>query len=385
MLTRLRTLAMATALFAPFACAHAAPDTTAAATTANPFKSTVMGQFTQPWSMAFLPNGRLLVAEKGGKLKLFTPSTRKVHEVRGVPAVAYGIQGGLGDVVVAPGWGNGHHRIYLSYAEAGPNGTRGAAVASAVLSLFSDGTGALSSLKVIWRQPKVVGMKQYSHRLVFSRPAGTYLFISSGDRSLMEPAQDKHSTLGKIVRLYADGTVPSSNPFYGQGTMASQIWTLGHRNVLGMAFAPDNRLWVDEMGPAGGDEFNLIEKGRNYGWPLVSQGDHYDGTRIPRHSTRPEMAAPKKSWWPSIAPAGMIFYTGNQFPDWKGDALLAGLASKAIVRVRVTDGNKADEVARYKMGVRIREVEQGPDGAVWVLEDQASGAGGRLLKLTPTS
>ena len=205
------------------------------------------------------------------------------------------------------------------------------------------------------------------------------LHISSGERQKFDPAQDMASNMGKIVRLNDDGSVPADNPFAAQGGVAAQVWTLGHRNVLGLAFAPDGRLFGNEMGPKGGDEFNLVERGKNYGYPIVSNGDHYDGRPIPDHNTRPEFRAPLVTWTPVISPSSMVFYTGNMFADWRGDALIGGLSGQTLVRVRV-DGANAREVARYPMGARIREVEQGPDGAVWLLQDRA---GAQLLKLTP--
>lgn len=188
--------------------------------------------------------------------------------------------------------------------------------------------------------------------------------------------------LGKIVRLNDDGSVPADNPFQDDGDIAKQIWTLGHRNPLGLAFDTQGRLWNHEMGPQGGDELNLVERGKNYGYPTVSNGDHYDGRDIPDHATRPEFAAPKAWWNPVISPAGLVFYSGDVFPDWTGDAFIGGLSSKALVRIEF-DGDTAREAARYDMGQRIREVEQSPDGALWLLEDQSDGSGGRLLKLAP--
>jgi glucose/arabinose dehydrogenase len=189
-------------------------------------------------------------------------------------------------------------------------------------------------------------------------------------------------TLGKIVRLRDDGTPAPGNPWANQGGVAAQFWSIGHRNPLGIAFAPDGRLWINEMGPAGGDEFNLIERGSNYGYPVVSNGQHYDGKDIPDHSTRPEFNAPEITWTPVISPSSMIFYTGRLFPQWRGSALIGGLSSKAIIRVTI-NGNTAREAERFDMGQRIREVEQGPDGSIYVLEDERSGSGGRLLRLTP--
>lgn len=382
----LRCLLVTTTLWTvtSFAAPALAADTQSAATAPDyALKTQVKMSFSFPWAMAALPDGRLLVTEKTGKLKIYSPSRNQAFEVKGVPKVAVGGQGGLGDVIVDPNWSSGKHTIYLSYAEADTGGIlRGAAVASATLSLYSDGTGALSNVKVIWRQPKVDSIKQYGLRLAFSN-SGKYLFISSGDRALLDPAQDKYSNLGKVIRIFPDGRLVPANPFYGQGSVASQIFTMGHRNILGLAVAPDGRLWAAEMGPWGGDEFNLIVRGYNYGWPLVSEGKHYDGTPIPKHRTRPDFAAPRLWWTPVIAPGGMIFYSGNMFPNWRGDALIAGLKSKAIIRVHLTDGLRPKEAARYPMENRIREIEQGADGALWVLEDLSEGKGGRLLRLTP--
>nr|WP_223266929.1 PQQ-dependent sugar dehydrogenase [Luteimonas gilva] len=342
-----------------------------------PFVSTEIARFDEPWAMTFLPDGRLLVTQKGGQLKLLNTATKQIGNITGVPAVAYGGQGGLGDVVLHPQFaGNG--RIYLSYAEAGAGDTRGAAVAYAQLNLNGSGGGSLSGLQVIWRQPKVGGYGHYGHRLAFD--AQGKLWISSSERQLFDPAQDMNSNLGKIVRLNDDGSVPPDNPFAAQGGMTAQIWSLGHRNVLGLAFDPQGRLWAHEMGPMGGDELNLIERGSNYGWPIVSNGDHYDGTPIPDHPTRPEFNAPEAWWTPVIAPAGFIIYTGSLFPYFRGDGFIGGLASQALVRIEF-NGAQAREAARYAMGQRIREVEQGPDGAIWLLED---GGNVRLLRLTPT-
>jgi glucose/arabinose dehydrogenase len=300
--------------------------------------------------------------------------------VSGVPDVDHGGQGGLGDVVLHPDFAS-NGRVYLSFAEAGEGDVRGAAVANARLSLDAQGGGALSDLKVIWRQtPKVSGRGHYGHRIAFG-PDGK-LWISSGDREKFDPAQDMQATLGKIIRLNDDGSVPADNPFAAEEGVARQVWSLGHRNPLGIAFDAKGRLWAQEMGPKDGDELNLIERGRNYGYPIVSNGDHYDGRDIPDHSTRPEFEAPKVSWTPAISPAGLVFYSGGLFPEWKGNAFIGGLSSRALVRIEF-DGETAREAARYEMGQRIREIEQGPDGSLWLLEDERKGEGGRLLKLSP--
>jgi glucose/arabinose dehydrogenase len=343
----------------------------------KPFVATEVATFDEPWAMTFLPDGRLLVTEKEGKLKLLDVASKRVGEISGVPAVDYGGQGGLGDVVLHPKFAS-NGLVYLSYAEKGDGDTRGGAVARGKLTLDNKGGGALSGVKVIWRQvPKVSGRGHYGHRIAFDKDGK--LWISSSERQKFDPAQDMKSNLGKIVRLNDDGTVPADNPFADQGGVTAQIWSLGHRNALGLAFDAQGRLWEHEMGPQGGDELNLIERGSNYGYPIVSNGNHYDGRDIPDHDTRPEFNAPEVFWNPVISPAGLIIYSGKQFPDWQGDAFIGGLSSQALIRIEF-DGVKAREAARYDMGHRIREVEQGPDGAIWLLEDEG---GARLLKLTP--
>lgn len=342
-----------------------------------PFTATEVARFDQPWAMSFLPDGSLLVTEKEGKLKHFNVQTKKSAEITGVPKVAYGGQGGFGDVLPHPNYAS-NHLIYISYAEEGENDTRGAAVARAKLVLAADGSGKLEDLKVIWRQtPKVEGKGHYGHRLAFG-PDGK-LWITSSERQKFDPAQDMSGNLGKIIRLNDDGSVPADNPFASKGGVAAQVWSLGHRNALGIAFDARGKLWVHEMGPAGGDELNLITRGANYGYPIVSNGNHYDGRDIPDHDTRPEFAAPKVTWTPVISPAGFIIYSGKLFPQWTGSGFIGGLSSTSLVRVAF-DGDNAREAERFKMGERIREVEQGPDGAIWLLED---GSNAKLLKLTP--
>lgn len=364
----------------PGATAAAEPVATDSATThrpGQPFTVTPIARFEQPWAMTFLPDGRLLVTQQTGELKLLDLASGDIGNISGVPQVDYGGQGGLGDVIVHPDFAD-NHLLYLSYAEAGEGDTRGAAVARATLDLDADGGGALSNVEVIWRQePKVAGRGHYGHRLAFG-PQG-HLWISSGERQKFDPAQDMQSNLGKIVRLNADGSVPDDNPFADAGDIAAQVWTLGHRNPLGLAFDAQGRLWEIEMGPMGGDEFNLIERGDNYGYPIVSNGDHYDGRPIPDHDTQPQYNAPEVSWTPVISPSSLIIYSGKQFPDWQGDALIGGLSSQSLVRVEI-EGTQAYEAQRFDMGQRIRGVEQGPDGAIFLLED---GDPGRLLKLTP--
>ena len=340
----------------------------------RPFEVEPIVAFDEPWAMAFLPDGRLLVTEKGGKLIVVTQDGKKSPPVANVPDIAYGGQGGLGDVALHPDFAN-NRLIYLSYAEPGDDGKRGAAVARAKL---DPDEGALTNLQVIWRQvPKVRGQNHYGHRLLFDSDG--LLFISSGERAKFDPAQDMSSNLGKIVRLRDDGSIPNDNPFAAAGGVAAQVWTLGHRNPLGIAFDMEGQLWNVEMGPRGGDELNRVVRGSNYGYPIVSNGDHYSGKNIPDHDTHPEFAAPAAWWTPVISPGGFIVYDGELFPDWHGEALIAGLSSRALVLVRL-DGESASEVERFDMNRRMRAIAQGPAGAVWMLEDRR---GGRLLKLTP--
>ena len=354
-----------------------------------PFEVESITSFDEPWDLDFLPDGRMLVTEKKGSLYIVTQSGEKSRPVGGVPDVDYGGQGGFGDVEIHPDFAD-NGLVYLSYAEAGNDGTRGAAVARGVLN-FTDRGGELTDVEVIWRQyPTVVGRGHYGHRLLFDDDG--YLWISSGDRQKFTPAQDMQSNIGKMLRLHDDGSVPDDNPFVDyidndplvdDVGVYPEIWSLGHRNPLGIAIDLEGRLWDVEMGPAGGDELNLVTRGANYGYPIVSNGDHYDGREIPDHDTRPEFDEPAVWWTPVISPGDMLVYRGDRFADWRGDALIAGLSSQAIVRVELGDDGSAREVERYPMGARIRSVEEGPDGDIWVLEDERFGMGGRLLRLTP--
>jgi len=353
-----------------------------------PFQSTVIADFHEPWALAVLPDTSLLVTEKKGALQWLSASGERLGEISGLPDVDYGGQGGLGDVVLHPDFSN-NQLIYISYVEASTANTRGAAVARGKLSLQGR-RPYLDEVDVIWRQyPKVLGRGHFGHRLAFD-DAG-FLWISSGDRQKFTPAQHMQSTMGKLIRLHDDGSIPADNPFVNyrkenplvdRESIFQQIWSLGHRNPLGMAHDSNGQLWVVEMGPAGGDELNLIKRGANYGYPLASNGNHYDGRPIPEHSTRPDLQAPAASWTPVISPADLVFYQGDLFADWRGDALIAGLSAEGIVRVRI-DGEQAVEVARYPLNARIRGLAEAADGSLWVLEDERRGSSGRLLKLKP--
>ena len=338
------------------------------------YKTEQVAQFNEPWAITTLNDGRLLITERKGKLQLFDPKTKKKIEVKGIPQVAYGGQGGLGEVALHPDFAK-NRWVYLSYAEQGQGGY-GAVVIRGKLDL-NQATPQLTQIERIWTQvPKFSGQGHYAHRIIFGSDGK--LWISSGERQQFDPAQDMQSNAGKIIRLNDDGSIPADNPFMTQGKIAQQVWSLGHRNPLGMAFDPKGQLWVIEMGPKGGDELNKIVKAKNYGYPLVSNGNHYDGKSIPDHSTRPEFEAPALDWTPVISPSDLIFYTANVFPQWKNKAIATGLSSKAIVIVD-TNQTPVKEVQRLDMKERIRGVAQAQDGSLWVIQD---GSQAGLLKMT---
>jgi aldose sugar dehydrogenase len=331
--------------------------------------------FDEPWAMTELADGRLLITERRGKLKLYDPSSSQSIDILGVPPVAYGGQGGLGDIALHPDYKN-NHQIYLSYAEKG-NGGYGAVVVRGELNL-QEKNPQIRNIKRIWEQvPKVSGQGHYAHRMLFGKDGK--LWISSGERQKFDPAQDMKSNLGKVIRLNDDGTVVADNPFTQNGEIAKQVWSLGHRNPLGIAFDHKDQLWVVEMGPKGGDELNLIHKGENYGYPVVSNGDHYSGKEIPDHATRPEFKAPEISWTPVISPSSLVFYQKQLFPQWTNKALIGGLSSEAIIIVD-TETKPVREIQSLNMKQRIRDIYPAHDGSIWVLED---GKNAGLLRLLP--
>ncbi len=354
-------------------------DAAAPTPVAAPFAIEEVAAFNEPWAIRFDEGtGVLFVSEKKGTIRFVQPGG-KMGTVTGVPPVDYGGQGGLGDFLFAPGQASSvldRRIVCLSWVGAGQNDTRGAAVGRAEMVCEEADACALQNLTVIWRQnPKVTGRGHFSHRLV-SSPDGRFLYIASGDRQKMEPAQDRASDLGKIVRLPIDAQGVPTGP-------AEQV-SLGHRNILGLRFDPQGRLWEIEHGPAGGDELNFVTPGANYGWPNASNGSHYDGRPIPDHSPDDGFAGPAISWNPVIAPGDMIFYTGEMFREWSGNVVIAAMKPAGIVRVAI-DGTKAREVARYAMENRIRAIAQAPDGAIWIAEDGKDVSRSRLLRLTPAT
>jgi len=355
------------------ACGSAPTQSSAQQATSSekPFTVAEVTRLDAPWAMDFLPGSGLpltnaaLVTERGGKLWLINVTNGQRQEVAGVPAVQAAGQGGLGDVVASPGFA-GNQRVYLSYVEPGPNSTSGAVIGYGRL-IMGQGQPRLDSFKVIWRQaPKVSGGGHFSHRIAFA-PDGS-LFISSGERQKMNPAQDSNGDLGKIIHMTPEGQ-----------RIGGHHYSMGHRNILGLAFAPDGRLWETEMGPEGGDEVNLIVQGRNYGWPRASYGSHYDGRDIPDDHKGQGFEEPKVWWNPSISPGGLLIYSGNLFPAWKGDALIPALSGESLIRVDI-NGDTAKKADEWPMGARIRAVDQGPRGEVYLLED---GPNARLLRLEP--
>ena len=347
------------------------------------FAITEHGTFNEPWASAFVPGTqKLFITEKPGTAKVYDVATKRTATVSGLPQVDYGGQGGLGDVAFLPSESSSSingRTIYLSWVEAGSGDTRGAVVGRGQLTCSQAEACRIQGLDITWRQtPKVAGRGHYSHRIVFS-PDEQYMFVTSGERQKKDPAQDRSNTLGTIVRLNLDGSPAAGNPFAGEGSPTDEIWTYGNRNMLSIDFDSAGRLWEIEHGPQGGDELNLVEPGKNYGWPVRSNGINYDNSNIPDHTADDGFTKPVISWSPVIAPGNMIFYQGDLFPGMDGDLIVAGLKTQALIRVAV-DGTDAREVARYDMGERIRQVVEGPDGALWVLED---GEGGRLLELRP--
>jgi glucose/arabinose dehydrogenase len=382
---RVRTIAFAAALLsAPFAATacSAEPATQAsgpAAASGLPFSVATIADLDAPWAMTFLPDGRALVTEKDGRMLLMTADGKSTRAIATMTVDSAG-QGGLMDVVLAPGFAQ-NRQVYFSYSAAGEGG-KGVILARGVLDTTA-GAERLRQIEALYRAtPFVEGNGHYSGRIAFA-PDGKYLFFTNGERQKFTPAQAKDQSLGKVLRLTLDGKPAPGNPLAAQG-FRPEVWSYGHRNLLGIAFDAQGNLWEQEMGPKGGDEVNLIQPGRNYGWPNASNGSHYDGRDIPDHRPGDGYEAPKVSWNPVISPGGLMIYSGSMFPAWRGDAFIGGLSSKSLVRVDL-NGTEARKGDQWDMGTRIREVEQAPDGAIWLLEDGGKDAGGRVMRLTPAA
>jgi glucose/arabinose dehydrogenase len=372
----------------------------------NPFVMTPVASFNLPWRIAFLPDGRMLITEKVGPVWLVTQAGQKTP-VANVPAVVAQGQGGMLGIFLSPHYASDHF-VYLTYAEPNEGGSS-LALARARLEL-GPGTASLQDLKVIWHDGEGGKGGQFGAQIAFA-PDGKSLFLTVGERQRFTPAQDPNQPLGKILHLTLDGrpapgnpgagkvgapTVPVIDPprdteaaktapvvrtytFPGPNLTPAEVWSTGHRTPYGLAFAPDGRLWEVEHGPRGGDELNLIEPGKNYGWPLVSYAPNYDGVPIPSPDTRPDLTKPVLYWTPVIAPGNLVFYKGKMFPQWNGSALVGGMGTQSLNRI-VIDGPNARSAERWSVGHRIRDVEVGPDGALWMLEDANPGG---LFRVTP--
>jgi glucose/arabinose dehydrogenase len=373
-----------------------------------PFKMVQVTTLSLPWRIAFLPDGRMLITEKVGGMQLVTQQGDKTP-VANVPAVLAKGQGGMLGVFLSPHYAKDHN-VYLTYSEPGEPEGSSLALARAQLKLTSD-SASLENLKVIWRDGERGNGGQFGAQIAFS-PDGKYLFLTSGDRQRMTPAQDPNQPLGKILRLTLDGkpapgnpmagktgtaTVPVINPpsdteaaktaavvrtytFPGPNLTPAETWSMGHRTPYGLAFAPNGQLWEAEHGPKGGDELNLIQPGKNYGWPLASYATNYNGVPIPSPDTRPDLTKPVIYWTPIIAPGNLMFYNGAMFPQWKGSALISGLATKSLFRITFDGKGGAKPAERWDVGHRLRDVEVAPDGALWFLEDASPGG---LFRVTP--
>jgi glucose/arabinose dehydrogenase len=374
-----------------------------------PFMMNKVAEFSLPWRIAFLPDGRMLVTEKIGPVWLVTQNGMKTP-VANAPRVLYGGQGGMLGVYVSPNYTTDHN-VYLTYSEPGDSGAGSSLALARARLAISETAASLEGLEVIWRDGERGRGGQFGGAVAFS-PDKQFLFLTVGERQRMTPAQDPNSPLGKLLRLMLDGKPAPGNPHAGQtgvrglnvinpprnteiaktaptvstynfpepNLTPSETWATGFRTPYGLAFGPDGRLWEMEHGPRGGDELNLIEPGKNYGWPWVSYGVNYDGTPIPTPDTRPDLTQPVIYWTPVIAPGSLTFYSGAMFPQWNGSALIGGLASKTVNRVTFDGKGGATPAERWDVNRQIRDIAVAPDGAVWMIENANPGG---LYRVTP--
>lgn len=374
---------------------------------ALPFTMTQVATFNLPWRIAFLPDGRMLITEKVGPVWLVTQQGEKTP-VANVPAVLAQGQGGMLGIFLSPNYAT-DKQVYLTYSEPGDNGSS-LALARATLTL-GQGSASLDNLQVIWRDGARGRGGQFGAAVAFSKDK-QFLYLAVGDRQRMTPAQDPNSPLGKILRLTLDGKPAPGNPqagktgaqtldiinpprdtelaktaatvytysFPGPNLTPSETWASGFRTPYGLAFGPDGRLWEVEHGPRGGDELNLIEPGKNYGWPLVSYATNYNGVPIPSPDTRSDLQKPVIYWTPVIAPGSLTFYQGKLFPQWNGSALIGGLASKTLTRITFDGKGGAATAERWDVGKQIRDQAVAPDGALWMIENTSTGG---LYRVTP--
>ncbi len=368
-------------------CSAAQSGDSAPASGETPFTVEDKGTFDSPWGIAFAPGTQtLFITEKPGTMKFVDLASGRQGSVTGLPTVHNQGQGGLGDVAFLQSESSptlDRRTIYLTWADPGDGSGSFAAMGRGTLVCEEADACRIEGLERIWRQqPAISSPGHYSHKIAFS-PDGKYLFLSSGERMQGAPAQALDNNLGKVLRLNLDGTPAEGNPFADRGGVAREIWSYGHRNLLGLEFDLDGQLWDLEHGPAGGDEINKVEPGHNYGWPVRSNGNDYSGADIPDHTPDDGFTKPAISWNPVIAPGDFVFYSGKLWPEWRNHALAAGMGRppQGLVRVSLSDGMGKEE-ARYSFEKRLRDIAEGDDGALYVVED---GPGGRLLRLTPSS